>query len=127
MIVRVYSHEIQCMDFPQPDQPHVLQAVSPVSEDMQDLALHHMIRGPVNPSAAAIREMDEQMLADPGSVGVEDLQIYHDLVTRAEMDALQRAEIILCTCVVSGDGRIQKGMNIREVCCPYQDGRYTSL
>jgi len=132
-LVRVYSETIQCDEFLVPG--HVTTSkTADRSRDMslQSVSLHHLIRQGDSATAAFIRSIDRRRRRryhhdndddeddddddGDGFLTSEQLELYHAAIKEREKELLMTADVILCTCVMSGDCRVSSWTNIQQVC-----------
>ncbi|XP_023931638.1 helicase with zinc finger domain 2-like [Lingula anatina] len=124
--VRVYSDTIVSQDFPVPTQPVHRRSWKKMStngdeEDDTEIdvhcipqSLHYLIRECSNRYSKKILQFDEMFKTEPLLVTHEDVTKYKATVAKAEQEALQQAEVILCTCSVSGSQKLT-GLNFRQL------------
>jgi superfamily I DNA and/or RNA helicase/exoribonuclease R len=123
-ILRVYGKSIEETAFPGPTifkiyaQAGLPLTMAEENEALQDLALHRRIRNPkYNSSAKDITDMESEFLQMkdrdeiPSRTQVGD---YRTLVGKAEQAEIERAEIILCTCMQAGSPRLHNFAKVRQ-------------
>ncbi|XP_076462248.1 3'-5' exoribonuclease HELZ2-like isoform X2 [Babylonia areolata] len=119
-IVRVYGSAIEAKDYPVPRGD--LKTTRGLRDlctdpDLQDVALHHLIRQDDKPFAEDIAEFEkffDKCRQDPDKHSVTDRQLrkYYRLLHDASVEELKHYEVVLATCAVGGNRRVVGG--IRE-------------
>uniref|UniRef100_A0A667XTW8 RNB domain-containing protein n=1 Tax=Myripristis murdjan TaxID=586833 RepID=A0A667XTW8_9TELE len=99
--LRVYSQQVELLDYP---YPNCNVQFSTRSLRQEDITLHHRMREEQNPNSAAIRAFD---LRRAGS--------YRKLLSSARKFELERHDIILCTCTVSSTPSLIKTVLARQI------------
>lgn len=105
-IVRVFSEVLVLRQYPIPGvtqgRKYRSSLENEVLEEHKDVALHELIRQPDRQHAEEIREYDSFFKSKPAEVTKKMLTDYRILITKASQLELQKAQVILCTCGVSG-------------------------
>ncbi|XP_067904315.1 3'-5' exoribonuclease HELZ2 [Heterodontus francisci] len=115
--LRVYSEQMEMVDFPYPGSNLVISKKSvregKPKSNLRPITLHYKIRGPSNPFAEAIKAFDAQIQS--GTIVTEDeIEQYKKLLNDARNYELKRHDVILCTCATSSS-TILKKLSVRQV------------
>ncbi|XP_078411424.1 3'-5' exoribonuclease HELZ2 isoform X1 [Cetorhinus maximus] len=115
--LRVYSEQMEMIDFPYPGSNLVTSKRS-VREgkpkpNLRSITLHYKIREPSNPFANQITTYDARIQS--GTIMAEtEIEKYKKLLTKARGHELKCHDIILCTCATSS-GPLLKKLNVQQV------------
>ncbi|KAL8586098.1 hypothetical protein ACOMHN_065061 [Nucella lapillus] len=117
-IVRVYGAAIESKDYPVPRgdmKPTRGLRDLCCDPDLQDVALHHLIRQDDKPHAEEIARFEKRFdkcRRDPSQPNVteKELKAYHRLLFDASVEELAHYEVILATCAVGGNKKVAKGI-----------------
>ena len=122
-IVRVFSEHIHHQEFPIPRDYASSRTNTKydglTKAEMRKVALHHLIRDPVNQPdyAEQILALDEKFRQaldkNVRHVSAEDIQdkeiaAYKRLIKEASISELKKYDVILCSCSVSASPRIDR-------------------
>ena len=85
-----------------------------LQSELQDVALHHLIRQDGKPYAeeiAAFKKFFDRCRQEPdqNSVTNKQLKKYHTLLFKASVEELKHYEVILATCAVGGNRKLVEG------------------
>ena len=117
-VVRVYGRSIEAVDFPIPGKSFLSKRSThnaKADEELQSVALHHLIRQKGKPSAEQINAFDRKFQKtkyEPDPVAVKQ---YLKLLRDASIEELKKHEVILCTTAVASNPKIREGSNIFQV------------
>lgn len=127
-LVRVYSQTVEYEDFPMPGHVTVYKTRQRLADSVRDtslqsVSLHHMVRDGDSTAAQFIRSIDQRIRSccpdtdddDGGRLTSEDIELYRSAIKEREQELLMSADVILCTCVAAGAGRITSSTNIIQV------------
>ncbi|XP_076459401.1 3'-5' exoribonuclease HELZ2-like isoform X2 [Babylonia areolata] len=117
-MVRVYDEVVECVDFPVPRStisPNRLKMTRPGCQQLQKMALHHLIRSPPNSFYKKIQEFDLLFGLYPNDITDDQIEEYQHLVLDAQLQELQQAEVILATCSAAATPRMAVGTNIKQI------------
>ncbi|XP_067856669.1 3'-5' exoribonuclease HELZ2 [Heptranchias perlo] len=115
--LRVYSEQMEMVDFPYPGSNLVMSKKS-VREgvpkpNLRPITLHYKIRESTNPFAEEINAFDVQIQS--GAIMTEDnIEQYKKLLKKARKHELRRHDVILCTCATSSSGLL-KQLSVQQV------------
>ncbi|XP_019640358.1 PREDICTED: helicase with zinc finger domain 2-like [Branchiostoma belcheri] len=118
-IVRMYSDMIEREEFPIPNEPvHPnkcrSEKESKITNEHDDVSLHHLIRKPGNPHAEAIREFETRFRDPNYTVTEKDINDYKDRITKAKIHELRQKHVILCTCTAAASPKMGMATNIEQ-------------
>ncbi|XP_072028379.1 3'-5' exoribonuclease HELZ2-like [Amphiura filiformis] len=122
-IVRAYGKEIEYREFPIPGLPRTGGKIGQKDVSMdprhESISLHHLIRMKTrtdglkpNSKAEAILEYDRRFRIRNYEPERREIRAYLKLIFAAEIEELEKYQVILTTCNASGSGRITEGTNI---------------
>jgi len=125
-LVRVYSNAVECQDFTVPGG-HVMTSKTadsaPHDAELQAVSLHYLVRHGDSSTAQLIRTIESHYNDDDNwSMTPEQLELYHEAIKEREQELLAAADVILCTCGVSGEARITSSTNIQQVSAIHSTG-----
>ncbi|XP_060692315.1 helicase with zinc finger domain 2 isoform X2 [Hemiscyllium ocellatum] len=115
--LRVYSEQMEMVDFPYPGSQLMISKKS-VREGkpkpiLRPITLHYKIREPSNPFASRIKAYDE-MIQNGTTVTEEDIEEYKRLLSKARKHELRCHDVILCTCATSSSKVLQE-LSVRQI------------
>ncbi|GCC22642.1 hypothetical protein chiPu_0001030 [Chiloscyllium punctatum] len=115
--LRVYSDQMEMVDFPYPGSQLMISKKS-VREgkpkpNLRPITLHYKIREPSNPFASKIKAYDE-MIQSGTIVTEEEIEEYKRLLSKARKHELRRHDVILCTCATSSSKVLQE-LGVRQI------------
>ncbi|XP_021359813.1 helicase with zinc finger domain 2-like [Mizuhopecten yessoensis] len=121
-MVRMYGSSHECMDFPIPGKLYShksRRAKNRPDEDLQDIALHRLIRQEGKPHADEILEFDKyfQQFHNCPSISDHDLaetfknklKDYNSLLSKAGQEELQHYDVIFCTTAMTTNPKFIRG------------------
>lgn len=114
-VVCVFSEDLIRQEFPVPLEPIASKKQAPTADShgsLQAISLHHIIRAPENESSQLITEYDMMFKMYPDDIDQSHVQDYIAHVRSTEMAELKKADIIMCTCIVSRSIKQRLGSNI---------------
>ncbi|XP_035696319.1 helicase with zinc finger domain 2-like [Branchiostoma floridae] len=118
-IVRMYSEMIEREEFPIPNEPvHPnkckSEKESKITNEHDDVSLHHLIRKPSNPHAETIKAF-ESLFKDPNyTVTENDITTYKNHIIKAKIHELRQKHVILCTCTAAASPKMGMATNIEQ-------------
>ncbi|XP_043945796.1 helicase with zinc finger domain 2 [Protopterus annectens] len=120
--LRVYSEQIEMLDFPYPGSNlHLSQKTLREGKPMESLraiTLHYRIRMPSNPHHHEIVKFDA-MVKRGDIIPEEDVLRYKQLLNKARNYELKRHDVILCTCSTSysmkSAGSQDEAINVTQI------------
>lgn len=115
-IVRVYCEDVEQKDFPTSYKSHVT-GKKVLSAVMENIALHHKIRGASSQFSESIQEQDMLLQLYPDDIGQDQIDEYIATIMKAEVAELREADIIMCSCVTSARSKLRQNTNICQVIC----------
>ncbi|XP_078692797.1 3'-5' exoribonuclease HELZ2-like [Branchiostoma floridae x Branchiostoma belcheri] len=118
-IVRMYSEMIEREEFPIPNEPvHPnkcrSEKESKITNEHDDVALHHLIRKPGNPHSEAIREFETRFRDPNYTVTDKDIIDYKVRIMKAKIYELRPKHVILCTCTAAASPKMGMATNIEQ-------------
>ncbi|XP_042082561.1 helicase with zinc finger domain 2 isoform X4 [Haplochromis burtoni] len=120
--LRVYSQEVEMLDFPFPDcklqfsQRTLRQDHS--KPELRDITMHHRMRQDQNIYSVQIRDFDKRIklaFEKKGELTAEEVKEYKNLLRDARAYELQQHDIILCTCTQSSTPVLTKTVTARQI------------
>ncbi|XP_060082155.1 helicase with zinc finger domain 2-like [Ylistrum balloti] len=121
-MIRMYGSSHECMDFPIPGNlwsAKSRRAENMPAKDLQDIALHRLIRQEGKPHADEISVFDKyfQRFRDCPSLGDTDeanefkekLKEYKSLLSKAGQEELQHYDVIFCTTAITTNPKFIRG------------------
>ncbi|KAM3878008.1 3'-5' exoribonuclease HELZ2 [Diretmus argenteus] len=121
--LRVYSHQVEMLDYPHPDwslqfSPSSLRQEKSKSE-LRSITLHHRMREDQNPYSSEIKAFDHRIHLALEKKAEEltpgEVEVYKNALREARTYELQRHDIILCTCTVSSTPILTKTVSARQI------------
>ncbi|KAM7423379.1 hypothetical protein PAMA_011103 [Pampus argenteus] len=121
--LRVYSQQVEMLDYPYPDCTLQFSCRSfrqeRAKQKLRSITLHHRMREKQNPYSEKIRNFDQQIqLALQEKVKqltAEQVKEYKKLLRDARKYELERHDIILCTCTQSSTPSLTKTVSARQI------------
>ncbi|KAK7482666.1 hypothetical protein BaRGS_00026075 [Batillaria attramentaria] len=113
-MVRMYGSAIESKDYPVPRgnlrSTRGMRADLVCDPELQNVALHHIIRHSDKPYAEQIAAFEKLFQQSPSSVDNNVLQKYYKLLRKASVEELGNYEVVLTTCAVAGSSRLVEGL-----------------
>ncbi|XP_070186287.1 3'-5' exoribonuclease HELZ2-like isoform X2 [Littorina saxatilis] len=117
-VVRVYGERVESLTFPVPRDtipPNKLKAISPGKPEVQDIALHQLIRRQSNRFSQRILEYDSLFGLYPQDITDDQVEEFRSIVLQAELQELRQTEVILATCSAAASRRMAMGTNVKQI------------
>ncbi|XP_078507821.1 3'-5' exoribonuclease HELZ2 isoform X1 [Lissotriton helveticus] len=115
--LRVYSEQMEVVDYPYPGSSMHLSFKSlrdgRPQEELRSITLHHRIRMQTNEYHSEILEFDARIRARE-ELSEYDIKEYKSLLSAAREVELQRHDVILCTCCTASNNSLSK-LNITQI------------
>ncbi|XP_069128579.1 LOW QUALITY PROTEIN: 3'-5' exoribonuclease HELZ2-like [Argopecten irradians] len=121
-MVRMYGSSQECMDYPIPGNVQSAKSHRPDNRpdrELQDIALHRLIRQEGKPHADEILVFDKYFqsfkscssIGDPEVANVfkQKLKEYKSLLSKAEQEELQHYDVIFCTTAMTTNPKFIRG------------------
>ncbi|KAG5848494.1 hypothetical protein ANANG_G00099040 [Anguilla anguilla] len=115
--LRVYSDQIEMLEFPYPGSDMMVCRKSLREEkpnkELGSITLRYLIRKPDNPYSCEIKSFEDRF----GEEGISDDEIasYKKLLNEARQYELRKHDVVLCTCAAAQDPNFVKTMNFRQI------------
>ncbi|XP_053171369.1 helicase with zinc finger domain 2-like [Scomber japonicus] len=113
--LRVYSQQVEMLDYPYPDCTLQLYCRTFRQErtkpELRSITLHHRIRQKENPYSDQIQDFDERI----EQLTPQEVKEYKKLLRDARTYELERHDIILCTCTQSSSPSLTKTVTARQI------------
>ncbi|XP_048877850.1 helicase with zinc finger domain 2-like isoform X2 [Brienomyrus brachyistius] len=117
-VLRVYSRQIEMLEYPYPGSTIQLSRRSLRQEhskpELRLISLHHRIRGTENPFSSQIRDFDERIRLKK-QLTDDEVEEYKKLLNEARLHELQKHKVILCTCTAASTPNITKSVSVRQI------------
>ncbi|KAI4884904.1 hypothetical protein NFI96_031682, partial [Prochilodus magdalenae] len=116
--LRVYSNQMEILEFPYPGSSLKLsrhsQRIEKPNEELRSITLHYRIRSAENPFSDQIKAFDlkiqrEERLTD------EVMKSYKDCLNKAREHELSQHDVVLCTCTASPHPLLAKVLNFHQI------------
>ncbi|XP_042354477.1 helicase with zinc finger domain 2-like [Plectropomus leopardus] len=121
--LRVYSQQVEMLDYPYPDctlqfsQRSLRQECA--KQELRSITLHHRMRQDTNPYSSQIKDFDQRIKLALNKEGeeltAEEVKVYKKLLRDARKHELERHDIILCTCTQSSTPSLTKTVSARQI------------
>ncbi|XP_034142928.1 helicase with zinc finger domain 2 isoform X1 [Esox lucius] len=109
--LRVYSEQVEMLEFPYPGSTLRLSRRSIREErtnrDLQSITLHHLIRTPDNPFSREIICFDKRIKLEE-ELTDKEIKSYKSILSKARNYELLRHDVILCTCTAASNPNFSK-------------------
>ncbi|KAI1890439.1 hypothetical protein AGOR_G00153720 [Albula goreensis] len=116
--LRVYSEQMEMLEFPYPGSNLKLSRKSMREEkpnqELRSITLHHLIRVHGNQFANDIRAFDAR-IQNGEDLSDQDIDSYKQLLNKARQQELVKHDIILCTCTAASNPNFTKMLNFRQI------------
>ncbi|XP_041945272.1 helicase with zinc finger domain 2 isoform X1 [Alosa sapidissima] len=104
--LRVYSEQMEVMDYPYPGSSlklsrHSLRGGKP-NEDLRSITLHHRMRKADNPHSSEIRAFDARIKRGE-NLTEDEIRSYKRVLKMARKHELLKHDVILCTCTAASN------------------------
>ncbi|XP_032369029.1 helicase with zinc finger domain 2 isoform X3 [Etheostoma spectabile] len=121
--LRVYSQQVEMLDYPYPDCTLQFSQRSLRQEraksELRSITMHHRMRQDHNPSSREIKDFDRRIklaLEKEGEdLTAEEVKEYKNLLKAARTYELERHDIILCTCTQSSNPSLTRTVSARQI------------
>ncbi|XP_049421698.1 helicase with zinc finger domain 2-like isoform X1 [Epinephelus fuscoguttatus] len=121
--LRVYSQQVEMLDYPYPDCTLQFSQRSLRQErakpELRSITLHHRMRQDTNPFSGQIKDFDQRIKLAHERKGeeltAEEVKEYKILLRNARTHELERHDIILCTCTESSTPSLTKTVSARQI------------
>lgn len=121
-IVRVYDNEKENADYPVPRSttpPSRLKVAdsgpSAHQQLLQSVTLHHQVRSNANSFSQKIIEFDSLFGLYPQDITDDQVEEYRNILSKAQLQELRQAEIILATCSAAASPRMALGTSVKQI------------
>ena len=117
-IVRVYGRSIEAVDFPIPGRSFLSKRSThnaKADDELQSVALHHLIRQKGKPYAEEINSFDKQFKQTNYAPDIEKVRRYLRVIREASIAEIKKHEVILCTTAVASNPKLRDGSSIFQV------------
>ncbi|XP_071017732.1 3'-5' exoribonuclease HELZ2 isoform X1 [Oncorhynchus clarkii lewisi] len=115
--LRVYSEQMEMLEFPYPGSNLKLSRRSIREErpkrELSSITLHHLIRMAENPFSNEIRNFDARIKRGEELTDME-IESYKDLLSQARNHELMRHDVILCTCTAASNPNFYK-LDLKQI------------
>ncbi|KAI7808056.1 helicase with zinc finger domain 2 [Triplophysa rosa] len=116
--LRVYSDQVEMLEFPYPGcnlklSRHSKRVEKP-NTDLSSIALHHLIRKHTNPSSAQIQAFDMKIQRGD-QLTKEEMKCYKDVLQKARKHELLRHDVILCTCTAASQPALADALDLKQI------------
>ncbi|XP_052456376.1 helicase with zinc finger domain 2 [Carassius gibelio] len=116
--LRVYSDQVEMLEFPYPDCNLKLSRNSKRGEkpntELSSIALHHVIRKDANPYSTQILAFDMKIRRGDKFTS-EEKKLYKDTLQKARKHELLRHDVILCTCTAASHPTLAKVLDFKQI------------
>ncbi|XP_065128594.1 3'-5' exoribonuclease HELZ2 isoform X1 [Paramisgurnus dabryanus] len=116
--LRVYSEQIEMLEFPYPGCSLKLLRQSKRAEkpntELSSIALHHLIRKDGKPFSKEIKDFDKRIQREE-QLTEEEISCYKELLIKARKDELLQHDVILCTCTAASHPLLAKVLDIKQI------------
>nr|XP_023651078.1 helicase with zinc finger domain 2-like [Paramormyrops kingsleyae]XP_023651079.1 helicase with zinc finger domain 2-like [Paramormyrops kingsleyae]XP_023651080.1 helicase with zinc finger domain 2-like [Paramormyrops kingsleyae] len=117
-LLRVYSRQIEMLEYPYPGSIIQLSRKSLRQEhskpELRLISMHHRIREGENPFSSEIRDFDERIRSEEQMTDNE-VEEYKKLLNKARLHELRKHDVILCTCTAASTPNITKSVSARQI------------
>ncbi|KAG7468665.1 hypothetical protein MATL_G00145460 [Megalops atlanticus] len=116
--LRVYSDQIEMLEFPYPGS-HLKVCRKSLREEkpnreLSSITLRYLIREPANPFSDQIKAFDDR-IKNGDLLCDGEIERYQALLNEARQHELLKHDVILCTCAAAADPNFLKTMNFRQI------------
>ncbi|XP_073707802.1 3'-5' exoribonuclease HELZ2-like [Garra rufa] len=116
--LRVYSHQMEILEFPYPGCNLKMSRNSKRGEkpntELSAIALHHLIRKDGNPNSTQILAFDMKIRRGD-SFTDEEKKLYKDKLQEAREHELLQHDVILCTCTAASNPTLAKVLDFKQI------------
>ncbi|XP_059415587.1 helicase with zinc finger domain 2 [Carassius carassius] len=116
--LRVYSDQVEMLEFPYPGCNLKLSRNSKRGEkpntELSSIALHHLIRKDDNPHSTQILAFDMKIRRGDQFTS-EEKKLYKDTLQKARKHELLRHDVILCTCTAASHPTLAKVLDFKQI------------
>ncbi|XP_043088069.1 helicase with zinc finger domain 2 [Puntigrus tetrazona] len=116
--LRVYSNQMEMLEFPYPGCNLKLSRNSKRGEkpntELSSIALHHLIRKDGNPFSTQILAFDMKIRRGDELTN-EERKCYKDALQKAKNHELLRHDVILCTCTAASHPALAKVLDFKQI------------
>ncbi|XP_038605944.1 helicase with zinc finger domain 2 [Tachyglossus aculeatus] len=115
--LRVYSEQVEAMEFPPPgscrnlSRKHIREGKP--KPELREIILHHRIRLPSNPCFHELIEFDKRVKKGDLFTSNE-IEIFKTVLSKAKSYELSRHDVILCTCSCAASNILTK-LNTKQI------------
>ena len=117
-IVRVYGRSIEAADFPIPNRSFPSKRTTHNTKsdnELQSVALHHIIRQKGKPYAEEINNFDKQFKQTHYAPDTGNVKRYLRAIRDASIAEIKEHEVILCTTAFAANPKLLDGSSIFQV------------
>ncbi|KAJ7999581.1 hypothetical protein DPEC_G00195900 [Dallia pectoralis] len=116
--LRVYSEQMEMLEFPYPGSILRLSRRSVRDErtnrELRPITLHHLIRTPDNQFSREIIYFDQRIQMEE-ELTDEEIIRYKSILSKARQHELKRHDVILCTCTAAANPNFSKWLDLKQI------------
>ncbi|XP_064193995.1 3'-5' exoribonuclease HELZ2-like [Anguilla rostrata] len=115
--LRVYSDQIEMLEFPYPGSDMMVCRKSLREEkpnkELGSITLRYLIRESDNPYSCEIKSFEKRI--EEKGISDDEIANYKKLLNKARQYELRKHDVVLCTCAAAQDPNFVKTMNFRQI------------